>query len=119
LPSKQYFASLIGHQAEQKAKEYLKQQGLQFVEENYRVKVGEIDLIMQTSDETWVFVEVKYRQSDDYGHAAEYFTSSKRRKLIRAIMWFLKEHQLNPEETAMRIDLIALDGDQLNWIKNV
>lgn len=119
MPSNQYFASLIGYKAEQNAKTYLKEQGLRFIAENYKVKVGEIDLIMQTQDSTWVFVEVKYRQSTDYGHAAEYFNASKRSKLIKAIMYFLKAQNLNPEHTAMRIDLVAIDGKALNWIKNV
>lgn len=119
MPSNQYFASLIGQEAEQKAKSFLKEQGLEFITENYKVKAGEIDLVMRSSDLTWVFVEVKYRQTSDFGHAAEYFTASKRSKLVRAIMWFLKENNLNPEHTPMRIDLVAIDADTLNWIKNV
>jgi putative endonuclease len=114
----QWHASKTGAQAEQLAKDYLLAHGLTFVEENYRVKVGEIDLIFKDAEQ-WVFVEVKYRQNDSHGHAAEMFTTAKKRKLTRAIMCYLQSLDLNCHHTPMRIDLVAIDGDKINWIKNV
>ena len=70
---KQWLASKTGEQAEQQAKEYLLQAGLTFIEQNYKVKSGEIDLIFK-HEQLWVFVDVKYRQDSDFGFAAEYFT---------------------------------------------
>ena len=40
--------------------EYLKTQGYEILEKNYRCRIGEIDLIAKEG-ETLVFVEVKYR----------------------------------------------------------
>ena len=57
-----------GELAEQQAREYLQQQGLIFVTANVRYKFGEIDLIMK-QQQTLVFVEVKYRQSQAFGGA--------------------------------------------------
>ncbi|MFC4701658.1 YraN family protein [Glaciecola siphonariae] len=115
---KQWIASETGSIAEQRAKEHLIAQGLEFVAQNFRVKSGEIDLIFKDMQQ-WVFVEVKYRASDSHGHAAEMFTPSKRRKLERAIMCYLHGLDLNCHHTSMRIDLVAIDGDAINWIKNV
>ncbi|MBT1451083.1 YraN family protein [Glaciecola sp. XM2] len=115
---KQWYASKRGACAEQYAKQYLIDKGLYFVAENYRVKVGEIDLIFK-DHEQWVFVEVKYRENNTHGSAAEMFTTGKRRKLTRAIMCYLQSHDLNFHHTHMRIDLFAIDGDEVNWIKNV
>lgn len=119
MVSRQFFASLVGYEAEQKAKLYLQEQGLTFICENFNTKLGEIDLVMQDAAKQWVFVEVKYRESDSFGSAAEYFTASKRNKLVRAIMLFLKEQNLNPHHTSMRIDLVAIDAEDINWIVNV
>jgi len=49
-----------GAQAEQLAAQYLQQQGLKLIAQNYRGRFGEIDLIMHDGA-TLVFVEVKFR----------------------------------------------------------
>ena len=46
--------------------EYLKTQGYEILEKNYRCRIGEIDLIAKEG-ETLVFVEVKYRRNDKMG----------------------------------------------------
>lgn len=114
----QWNAKSIGDKAEDKAKEFLIAQGLEFIEQNYRVKSGEIDLIFKDATQ-WVFVEVKYRESTSHGFAAEMFTVAKKRKLVRAIMCYFTALNMNIHHTDMRIDLVAIDGEQLNWIKNV
>lgn len=115
---KQWHAKKTGDEAEARAKAYLMSQGLEFISQNFSVKSGEIDLIFKELQQ-WVFVEVKFRAGNTHGHAAEMFTASKRAKLTRAIMCYLQSLDLNCHHTDMRIDLIAIDGDQLNWIKNV
>ena len=111
-------ASLVGHNAELSAKQFLIDESLQFLEQNYKAKVGEIDLIMQDGEQL-VFVEVKYRSSDSHGHAAEYFTKSKRMKLERTIQYYLLQKNMNPHHTNLRLDVVAIDNEQVNWIKNV
>jgi putative endonuclease len=111
-------ASLIGYEAELLAKQYLLNQSLQFLEQNYKAKVGEIDLIMRDGEQL-VFVEVKYRNSNSHGHAAEYFTKNKRVKLERTIQYYLLQKNMNSHHTNFRIDVVAIDGEQLNWLKSV
>jgi putative endonuclease len=111
-------AKRAGEEAEQDAKNYLEKKGLTYVERNFRVPQGEIDLIFKDSQQ-WVFVEVKYRASKQHGHAAEYFTSAKRSKMNRAIMCYLQQHNLNLHHTSLRIDVIAIDDTQLTWLNNV
>lgn len=107
-----------GVESEQRAREYLISQGLQFVAQNYRVSLGEIDLIFQEKNQL-VFVEVKYRQNLHYGCAAAQFTAHKRRKVVNAIKCYLREHNLNIHHTSLRIDLVTFDGDKMQWLKNV
>ncbi len=111
-------ASLTGYDAEQTAKRYLLEHSLQFLEQNYKAKVGEIDLIMRDQQQL-VFVEVKFRSNDRRGCAAEHFTSKKRKKLERTINYYLLQKKLNPHHTNLRIDVVAIDGEQVNWIQNV
>lgn len=118
MESKKINAQKDGAGAELRAKQYLESKGLTFIESNYKVKVGEIDLIFLDIQQI-VFVEVKYRASREHGSAAEQFTRSKRSKLIKAMQCYLQKNGLNYYNTSMRIDLIAIDSDNLNWIKNV
>lgn len=118
MDTKGDIANQNGAKAEADAKYYLQNQGLDFIEQNYSVPLGELDLIFKDKNQ-WVFVEVKYRKSDSRGKAAEYFTASKRSKMIKAIMCYLQQLNLNLHHTDLRIDLIAIDDEHLNWIKNV
>ncbi|MBU2979477.1 YraN family protein [Alteromonas sp. C1M14] len=108
----------IGNKAEARARSYLEEQGLLFCCANYSAKTGELDLVMQDA-ETWVCVEVKFREDDGFGRAVDFVTPAKLAKVRRTFEHFLMAQGLNPLHTRMRIDVIALDGNQLSWLKNV
>ena len=55
-----------GQEQEAKAACFLKTQGYQILERNYRCKKGEIDLIAREG-QYLVFVEVKYRSTNESG----------------------------------------------------
>lgn len=109
---------LIGQKAEQQACDYLVAQGMRLIRKNFRCRSGEIDLIMMDEDE-WVFVEVKYRSKKEFGLAMEYFHQHKRKKFERAMQQFLYEQRLNPAMVAHRIDLLAIDDEEIQWLKSV
>lgn len=111
-------SSVIGVAAEKRAQSYLQKQGLRCIERNFRCKAGEIDLIM-AQDEQLIFVEVKYRSSHHYGQAVEFLHQAKRRKLIRAIHYYLQTLKLNPAHTNFRLDLIAIDRQNIQWFKHI
>ncbi len=56
----------IGDAGEEQALEYLLSEGFYLVKKNYRYKRNEIDLIV-TKKDLLVFVEVKYRSSNNFG----------------------------------------------------
>ncbi|OEF24989.1 YraN family protein [Vibrio rumoiensis] len=109
----------IGSQYETLAKEYLSRQGLQYLESNYHSRFGEIDLIM-SQENTLVFIEVKYRKSQQFGHAAEMVNYQKSQKLIKTAMVWLKRHGHTINNTSFRFDVIAIhqQGNDIEWIKN-
>ena len=115
-------SKLIGDEAERLAREFLEKQGLVYLEQNYRCRTGEIDLIMRDNDEL-VFVEVKFRSKNQHGAAVEFFHASKRRKFESAVTHYLHEKKLNPSIVAHRIDILGIDGkgkqSQVSWLKSV
>jgi putative endonuclease len=99
---------------EQKARDYLQEQGLRLVEANYRCKGGEIDLIMRHGDEL-VFVEVRQRASSSHGGAAASITPAKVRRMVRAAQTYLLRFAHVP---ACRFDVVAIDGERMEWLRN-
>jgi putative endonuclease len=109
---------LQGNAAENKAVTYLEEQGLTLRCRNYRTKRGELDIVMQDGD-TIVCVEVKFRKKSQYGQAAEFVTMKKLQRIQAAFAFYLLDNNFNPASTPLRIDVIAIDGSDLQWLKNI
>ncbi len=111
---------VIGQAGEDLACEYLCQQGLVLVDKNFRCKVGEIDLILRDAS-TWVFVEVRSRATSQFGGALASVNYSKLAKLQRAVNWYLQSHfgSRANQWPACRIDVVAVNAGQVQWVKNV
>ncbi|MFD2097539.1 YraN family protein [Corallincola platygyrae] len=107
----------VGEAHEQNARKYLERQGLSFVTANFHCRGGEIDLVMRDKD-TWVFVEVKYRQSDHFGGSISAVNGQKAAKLVHSVRVYLQQHKMNENVTPCRIDVVAITGDQYEWIQN-
>ena len=109
-----------GRECEKQARVYLESQGLTFLEQNYRSRYGEIDLIMQDQT-TLVFVEVRYRDSNAFGSAAETVDIRKQNKLRTTAEYYLQQHQ-KYKMYPCRFDVVAASPDtsknNLNWLKN-
>ena len=111
----------IGQITELFARQYLQDQGLSFIAANVRYKFGEIDLIMREQS-TITFVEVKYRNRNDYGGALYSLHSAKQRRLQKAANAWLQSHDPSGRHPT-RFDLVALSGSlqrlQCQWLKNI
>lgn len=103
-----------GQRWEQVARAWLERRGLRLVEANFRCKLGEIDLIMRDGPEL-VFVEVRQRAGRTHGGAAASITPAKLRRLVRAAEFYLLRF---PHTPPCRFDVVAIDGDQLDWLRN-
>lgn len=104
----------IGREAEDRALVFLTRQGLTLVARNYLTRYGEIDLIMK-DPKGLVFVEVRFRRNKRFGGAGVSVTGNKQHKLLATAEHYLQRHA--PNQTA-RIDVLAIEGDELHWIKN-
>jgi len=104
----------LGRDWEQAALAYLKRHKLKPVEENFRCKGGEIDLVMKDGA-TLVFVEVRQRADREHGGAAASITPAKIRRLVRAAQVYLLRFPITPP---CRFDVIAIDGTHIEWLRN-
>jgi putative endonuclease len=110
-----------GNAAEAMARQHLEQQGLRLLAQNWRCKLGELDLVMLDAD-TVVFIEVRYRRYSAWGGAIESVDARKREKLSRAAQHFLQQES-RWAKYPCRFDVIAINADsqapaQLDWIQN-
>ena len=109
-----------GDAAEERALAHLQGRGLTLVRRNYRVargpraRGGEIDLILRERDGTLVFVEVRARGKIDHGGAAASVGHAKRRSLVYAARHFLLGY---PTPPPCRFDVVAIDGEQIEWLR--
>ena len=80
----------LGQIGENTAADVLRAKGYRILKQNYRCRYGEIDIIAERYGDM-SFVEVKTRQSLNYGRPCEAVTEEKRRHMKRAAQCYLDE----------------------------
>ena len=109
----------FGKESESLAVRYLKKNGYKILEQNYRNKLGEIDIIAKEK-ETLVFVEVKAGRTNLFGNPKWAVTPKKQRKISMVALCYLKATKKT--HVKARFDVVALssakDNPQIEIIKN-
>lgn len=96
---------LLGKQGEGLAVGFLKKRGFEILHENYRCRLGEIDIIAREGD-VLAFIEVKTRRNETFGHPAEAVTIAKQKKIIRVACWYLQEQ--GGGDQSLRFDVVSV-----------
>lgn len=94
----------LGKYGEDLAAAYLQTQGYRIVKRNYRFRKAEID-ILAFKDQLLVVVEVKTRNSKDFGDPQSFVRKAQVQLLVQAADHYLQEQQLDAE---VRFDIIAV-----------
>ncbi|MFN8088383.1 MAG: YraN family protein [Mycobacterium sp.] len=90
----QYTRTELGALGEQLAADHLTALGMRVLQRNWRCRYGELDLIVEDTDNTVVFVEVKTRTGEVFGGLAEAVSPTKLRRLRRlAGVWLGQQTQ--------------------------
>ncbi|MET0979701.1 MAG: ribonuclease HII [Candidatus Saccharimonadales bacterium] len=97
----------IGDAGEDVASDYLKKQGHDIIDRNWRTKFCEIDII-SFHDGTIYFTEVKYRKKDDQGGGLAAITTQKQRQMKFAAEYYALKNKL--KDTNMRLAAIDVSG---------
>jgi len=94
-----------GVRAEELAARYLTAAGFRIVARNWRRPEGELDLVAFDGD-TCVFVEVRSRTGEQFGHPLEAVTARKRAQVIRAARLYLDTESVTA--AAFRFDVVGV-----------
>ena len=104
-----------GNAAEDRALDFLEAQGLHLLMRNYRLRSGEIDLVMRDREHV-VFTEVRYRRSDNFGGAVHSINVRKQQKIIATANHYMLRYGV---ELPARFDVVAITGkDDIQWIQD-
>ncbi len=97
----------IGGRFEKAACIFLQKKGYRLREANFRIRSGEIDLIMEDGS-TVVFVEVKYQREGHFGSGGEHVDRRKQKTIIRVAKYYLLLEGLT--DAYCRFDVVSIDG---------
>lgn len=111
-----------GRFGEEAAKQHLIKCGYKIIEQNYRCRYGEIDIVARDNDYL-VFVEVKARSSSYFGLPCEAVNYNKRAKIIMCAQNYISQNNI---DCAVRFDVVEimlknkenLEACGINLIKN-
>ena len=97
-----------GAEAEAAACAFLEDRGLRIVERNFRARGGEIDLVAREGD-VLVFIEVRFREGEEFGTPEETVGLPKRRRIVSAAREYIGRIRRDSWKEA-RFDVIAVVG---------
>ena len=106
----------LGNEKETAACGFLEAAGYRILEQNFYCRAGEIDIIAMDGD-ILCFIEVKYRSGMTQGGAAAAVTFAKQKAVSKAALFYIMKHNMSTD-TAIRFDVVTIDGDMFNIIKN-
>ena len=108
----------LGDTAEWLAAQMLEEKGFRIVERNYRLRLGEVDIIADNG-EVLCFIEVKAAFDDEFGDPVERVTVSKQKKICKVARAYLQRHLFLAENRDIRFDVIAItpikDKEPKDW----
>lgn len=94
-----------GESGESLAVKFLKKNGYEIIEKNYRCKLGEIDIIARDG-RVLAFVEVKARRTGGFGGPKWAVTPRKQRKISMVALKYLKDTEQMGKKA--RFDVVAI-----------
>ena len=96
----------LGAKGEEIAVRYLKSRGYRIIERNYRIRLGEIDVIAEQGDDL-VFIEVKTRSNTLFGSPFESITAQKQKQLSKVALEYINKQGCNNRPA--RFDVVGIE----------
>ena len=109
-------ANLTGPWGEALAGEYLRRKKYRLIACNYRSRFGEIDLIAK-QDDTYIFIEVKYRTGRTAGDPTSAVDGKKQKKISKTADYYRMLHQI-PMDVPCRFDVVAETPEEIRVYAN-
>jgi len=109
-----------GNLGENIARRYLESKGYIIVDQNYRNKYGEIDLIAkEKNNDSLVFIEVKTRMGEQFGIPEDAINFKKKAKLIKNAQAYISWNKKARNFDSYRIDAICIVLDENKQINRI
>ncbi|MCB9284810.1 MAG: YraN family protein [Lewinellaceae bacterium] len=93
-----------GKRGEDLATDWLRKNEYEILEKNWRYSRAEVDIIARKNG-TLIFLEVKTRRTEKFGHPAAFVTPRKRRFLADAAQEYMRQ---TGHDWAFRFDIISV-----------
>ncbi len=106
----------IGRIGEDIAEYFLSKKGYKIIERNYRKRFGEIDIIANDGGCT-VFVEVKTRNSIQFGYPSQAVDSRKMKKIIKTANCYIAENGIFDGEFRFDVIEVYIASKKINHIE--
>lgn len=100
----------VGRNAESAVAEQLNGQGYKLLDQNWRTRSCEIDLVMQKND-TVYFIEVKFRKSDTFGSGLDYITPKKQKQMLYAAEMWASQNKWDKNMIIAAVETDSLDAE--------
>ncbi|HSE29530.1 MAG TPA: YraN family protein [Candidatus Saccharimonadales bacterium] len=97
-------ATEIGRMAEDAAATYLHEHGFEILQQNWRTRWCEIDIVCSKSSVVY-FVECKYRAKNNWGSGFEYITNKKLQQMHFAAQFWVAQHRWEGDYSLSAIEL--------------
>lgn len=107
----------IGRFSEDIAAGFLQKQGYRILERNISSRLGELDIVARDKD-TLCFIEVKFRSNLTRGLPEEAITNSKRHKICKSALVFLKKNNFLEEKARFDVVSINSGSGEIKLFKN-
>lgn len=102
------FHNELGKKGEDLAVLHLKKKGYKIVARNFKYQKAEVDIIA-SKENVLAIIEVKTRSTPDFGNPQEFVKAKQIQNLVKAVNFFIIEHEL---EVEVRFDIIAIIKNQ-------
>jgi len=106
-----------GNTGEAHARRFLEARGYQHVASNWFCRAGELDLVMLDGQEL-VFIEVKTRRGQAYGHALAAITPRKAQRIMLSAQYFVEAHP-QYADVIWRCDIVGITIDPGTGVASV
>lgn len=100
---------VVGRAGEARAAAYLRECGYTILDQNWRCRDGEIDIVAERDDQIAI-VEVKTRRGVGFGHPFDAITAQKLTRLHRLAVAWAVAHPDDARARELRVDAIAVLG---------
>lgn len=89
------------------ARSFLEKKGFEILEQNFRCRFGELDLVCKKNGNL-VFVEVKTRRSTVFGEGVEAVDARKQGKMLKTALYYLHKNKM--QNSSFQFDVISIQS---------